>query len=188
LTIDGINLAEFIRKRVLNTKEGADDWKKKKKDQVVGQDIGPGPGPILVPFDKFLPQQQQYAAPNAQVRRLLESFVAHVARYPHPERTAEYKIKSVKVYRVIHAIPQPGAFLHGMEGNDPQLYRPYYLGEFHPDGKLKQEQDPFLYWLLPSVRDNPADLGSPIRSWARKHAGDPEWIWSWDLKRWVEGE
>jgi hypothetical protein len=195
ITIDG-KPAEYIRRRVLHTEEGAEQWRKEKKEQVVGKEVGPGPGALLIPFDRFLPQQQQYAAPASHVRRLLESFVAHVARYPHPDKPDECTIKSVKVYRVIHAIPQPGAFMHGMEANDPQLYRPYYLGEFEAvdnkdlggEWRLKSPQDPFLYWLLPAARDNPTDLNSPIRSWARKHAGDSDWIWRWERKEWVEGD
>jgi hypothetical protein len=190
ISLDGINLADYIRRRVLHTEDGAKEWEKRSKDPVVGKDIGPRPGPLLIPFHRYVPQTQQYQAPAAHVRRLLESFAAHVGeagRYPHPEHP-EYRLKSIKIYRVIHAIAPPAAFMNGMNANDPEFYRPFFLGEFEPDGKLKQEQDPFLYWLLPVLRDNTQDLNSPIRDWARRHAGDRRWIWRWDLQAWVEGE
>ena len=107
----------------------------------------------------------------------------------HPD----WKINKVKVYRVIHRIPEMSAFVNEkMDPRDPTNYWPYYMGEFDPKGNLLDAghvdakgklipADPFLYWMLPILRDRPAhQLKSPIRSWAAKHAGDPDWTYTFD--------
>ncbi|HWY87465.1 MAG TPA: hypothetical protein VNX28_12105 [Gemmataceae bacterium] len=147
---------------------------------------------LKIPFHSSIPYPQQYSKPNANCRALLRSYARHVCLEPHPEH-ANWKIKKVKIYRVVHRIPDVGAFVNeNMDPRDPTNYWPYYMGEFDPkgnpldvsridaEGKL-QPGDPFLYWMLPILRDHPAHLlKTRIKSWAAKHAGDPDWIFIYD--------
>ena len=140
----------------------------------------PSPHP-RIPLHPDIARTQQVHIPSDMAQRLLESFARHVA-----ERYANYedkdkpgvplKFKSVKIYRVVHAIPPVGWFLQELPPNDPTLYRPYYVGNYRADGKQIDEQDPYLYWMLPILRDGPYDDSeAKINDFCRKHAGDANW-------------
>jgi hypothetical protein len=136
--------------------------------------------------------QQQYLPPNDSSRRLLSSYARHVCLAQHPTHP-EWKVKSVKIYRVVHMIPAVGAFvIERVDPRDPENYRPYYMGEYDPAGHLLdiniydvnrniiKRGDPFLFWLLPMLRDQPSQVRSPVKGWVHKHAGDPDWIYQYD--------
>jgi hypothetical protein len=148
---------------------------------------------LLVPYPFFIPIQQQYQKPNANSVALLASYARHVCREKHPEHP-EWKIHSVKIYRVVHMIPEVGAFVNErMDPRDPANYRPYYMGKYNPQGdlldarrfdeggKLINPGDPYLFWLLPNLREPPNHLlKSPIKCWALRHADDADWIYTFD--------
>ncbi len=151
---------------------------------------------LIVPFHPHIPIPQQFLQPNAASLALIKSCARHVALQPHPTH-ADWKIKTIKIYRVVHAFPEPGPFIdERMDPRDPANYRPFYLGAYGPTGelldateydakgKMIKEGDPFLFWLLPMLRDPPTNmLKSPVKSWVAKHAGDPDWIYQFDEKK-----
>jgi hypothetical protein len=154
--------------RLAWTPEGA------KKAAVLGQ--APLQHEILIPMHRDLAPSLQFHHPQIQVKWLMESYVRHVF-HKHAQKHPDRHYTSMRVYRVIHAIPPTGHFLHeNLEANDPATYSPIYMGEYGTDGKLLDKNDPFLYWLLPIQREPPAALFSPIKDWARRHAGDRYWI------------
>ncbi len=160
--------------------------------QVVGKERPEVEG-LLVPYPLFVPLPQQYQQPTASSLALLASYARHVCLAPHPTHK-DWKLHSVKIYRVVHVIPDIGAFVtERMDPRDPINYRPYYMGRYNAkgeildmnkydsQGKLLEPGDPFLFWLLPMLRDPPTYvLKSPIKSWAARHAGDPDWIYTYD--------
>ncbi len=128
----------------------------------------------------------QLREPNPYSKGMLKTYARHVAHaYPHLEQS-ETPVTGVKVYRVIHTIPPARDFANGIDPLDETLYLPYYQGEFDPDGNLKDPQDPFLYWLIPILReDKPsvfrAGVGAArkadrrdyeIKDYFKIHAGD----------------
>ncbi len=125
---------------------------------------------LRIPFHPYVPPSQQYQPAPLSVQPILESYARHACTLPHPEHP-EWRVNSVKVYRVMHMILET-PFLRGVPPNDPEFYRPYYMGEYDTDGILINPNDPFLYWLLPITRDTEGRIGD----YARKHAGDPNWV------------
>jgi hypothetical protein len=95
----------------------------------------------------------QYREPLKFSKRMLESFVRHVAwSYPHLEDPKK-KVIAVKVYRVVHTIPTPRELIErNGRIDDETQYQAYYQGEFDPDGNLVHPEDPLLYWLIPILR------------------------------------
>lgn len=132
-----------------------------------------------IPTHPQIPFIQQLQIPGAPQKMMAASYARHVAHKfaVHPEHP-ELKFKSVKFYRVVHMIPQPIILTNGLPPDDPELYRPIFMGNFDVNGEILEsdQDDPYLYWLLPIVRVRPADPYSPIKDWARMHAGDPNWI------------
>jgi hypothetical protein len=92
----------------------------------------------------------QYREPTPWYsKRILESYARYVARnVPHPTDAAK-KVISVKVYLVIHNILSPKEIVDDIGPETKSLYMPYFMGEFDADGKLKDPNDPYLYWLIP---------------------------------------
>jgi len=98
------------------------------------------------------PIELQYRIPRADISRwLIPSYTKHIAAtYSTPGR----KVISVKLYRVEHRV-LPMQYFIGENPNQknspftPLSYRPYYLGDYTPDGTLRDPQDPMLYWLVP---------------------------------------
>lgn len=130
-------------------------------------------GPLRIPlYHKELPENMQmqeafqYREPMPYSKLMVSSYARHVAHaYPHKGGVA---VKKVKVYRVVHNIPNAPLLLHlherGLGITDPTQYSPYFQGDFDSEGRLLNEQDPYLYWLIPILRV-PADAPqqSPVR-------------------------
>jgi hypothetical protein len=74
-------------------------------------------------------------------------FIAHLKA-----RETGKIVGSVKVYRVIHNLPQPQEIARRIDPTEKNFYYPYYQGEFTPDGELINPNDPYLYWLIPIVK------------------------------------
>jgi hypothetical protein len=111
--------------------------------------------------------------------------VARKAMVEHPD----LKFIKLRFYRVVHVIPPAYLYMQGWDANDPNFFHPYYMGEYAADGTLLSPNDPFLYWMLPVLRDPPVHYRSKIRDWARRHAGDPEWVcesYENGRRRWIE--
>jgi hypothetical protein len=145
-----------------------------------------------IPLHPLIPQAQQVIIPNESSRRMLASYARFVARKyaKHPEH-ADWTFKSVKVYRVIHAIPGVDWYVQHMPPADPVLYRPYYMGNYDSDGEVLDakpgpERDPYLYWLLPILRANMNEPNGEVYDWCRKHAGDTAWVRPAGQTRWVD--
>ncbi len=155
---------------------------------------------LVIPFHPAIAPPQQFLQPNEQSRLLLSSYARHVCRIPHPTHP-EYKIKSVKIYRIEHSfvdMSPMGPFVEDrMDPRHPATYKPFYLGEYDPEGNLLdisqfdlqgnllKAGDPFLFWLLPMLPDDPDDLRgfmakSRIKSWVAVHAGDPDCYYTYD--------
>ena len=131
-----------------------------------------------IPLHPLIPQMQQLQIPDKLSKRRISSYARFVARKfeKNPDDLmANMKVKSVKVYRVIHAIAPASILVNGIAPTDPELYRPYYVGHFDPDGKLIEDNDPYLYWLVPILRKDGNDPMSDIEDYCRLHAGDSHW-------------
>lgn len=142
---------------------------------------GPPTGALRIPFHPLVPQQQQYIIPIQPVKELVSSYAKHVTRLRHPEHP-DWRIQSVKVYRVKHVLAQEGPFMKGVDPREPYFYLPYYYGQYDPDGRLLDPNSPFLYWLVPVLEDN----RRWIFDYARRHAGDPRWVREPENKEWIE--
>ncbi len=156
--------------------------------------------PIVVPYHPLIPVAQQYGRPNETARRLIESYVRHVAKV-NPEPPQElpnrkhFKLKYLKVYRIRHDIPNSDLYAKSdppVSANHPGLYRPFYLGLFDTDGKLLDghfrdgqlvwQNDPLLYWMVPVLlKEN----NLVVYDYCRLHAGDPKWIRMPVTEEWV---
>jgi hypothetical protein len=111
----------------------------------------------------------QYRVPNAYSKRMLESYTRYIAlTTPHPDNKA-MKVTGVRVYRVIHDILLPKDLVGGTDPTKLTTYRPYYQGEYDSDGRLKDPNDPCLYWLIPII-DRPAGQSSK-NVWFRPGVG-----------------
>lgn len=143
-------------------------------------------GPILgveaakqlqIPLRPGVPPSRQVYIPSDASRRMLSSYARYVARKfaRHPEHP-DWEFKSVKIYRVIHFIPPVQWFQNRISPTDPELYHPYYVGNYDRHGELIGDRDPYQFWLIPVLRDDLNNPDSVIRDYARLHAGDPNWI------------
>ncbi len=158
---------KLAARRVAWTPDGA------KLAPIVG--AGPGQNDLLVPLNPSLSKVQQYLPPQAYIRRLLESYARHVLS-KHQAEFPDRNYTHLRMYRVIHRIPPTNLYLIGLDPTDPEFYTPIYFGEYDTKGKLLNPNDPLLYWVLPILRDRQGIVDSPIRDWARRHAGDPHWM------------
>jgi hypothetical protein len=136
---------------------------------------GPLKPEVLVPMNPAFPKIQQFAPPQDYIKRYLQSFARHVIQ-KHQAQFPGRTYTSVRIYRVVHRIIPQQFFFAGLEPTDPEFYTPIYFGEYDPEGTLHHPDDPLLYWQLPILRDKVGIVDSPIRDWARRHAGDPYWI------------
>jgi hypothetical protein len=111
-----------------------------------------GPNGEPIPGHPELPANLQYRPPNDQTRYyVIPSFVRHVADAVtdgHPERVA-----GIRLYRVEHRILGPQELLQHIDPYDPTRYSPYYQGEFDANGRIKNVEDPLLYWVVPITRE-----------------------------------
>lgn len=120
------------------------------------------------------PIPAQYRVPQTHISSyLLPSYVRYLASSNSgPGR----KVVSVKIYRVEHRIVPTAAFVGGLSPHHPTTFKPYYYGEYAPDGKLIDPQDPMLYWLVPVLpKPGGAAPGDPQQKdfddYLSKHAG-----------------
>jgi hypothetical protein len=116
-----------------------------------------------------------YQKPTLDGLQLLSSYARHVLRQPHPEHP-EAKPVAVKIYRVLHRIVRPESLAMGGDPRDWIYYLPYYVGKYDVDGRLMDPHDPFLFWLLPILRERDNDPQSPLLRHIFKHSGDPDWV------------
>jgi hypothetical protein len=105
-----------------------------------------------IPRHPELPDSFQFREPVMFSRKMLESYARYAARhYPHIEKP-EVKVAGVKLYRVVHQVPLPRDLVLRGKIDDETGYLPYYQGEYTPEGKLVNPQDPLLFWMIPILR------------------------------------
>jgi hypothetical protein len=140
---------------------------------VIGRPVE-DPG-LIIRFHPDLPPLNQYQLPNLASKRYVESFARHImhrAAARDPQRSPV----RLKVYRVVHVIPNAMTVAADWDPCYPTLYLPYYMGEFDFEGNMTRNgaEDPFLYWLLPIVKDDP-ERPDHINAYVFRHAGEPAW-------------
>jgi hypothetical protein len=107
---------------------------------------------VGIPPHPLLQETLQYREPTAYSKRMLETYTRFIARHtPHPT-DKEKKVTSIKTYRVLHLILSPNDIKRRTDPDDPTNYYPFFHGEYTPDGKLRNPDDPFLYWMVPIVK------------------------------------
>lgn len=98
---------------------------------------------------------QQYREPHEVSKMTLASVAQRVFHTAPPPRDEQgnikpgVKVKSVKMYRVVHLVLSPQELAAGVSPLDKTKHWPYFMGEFDGDGNLIDDKDPFLYWYLP---------------------------------------
>jgi hypothetical protein len=92
----------------------------------------------------------QHREPNPYSKDMTRTYVRFVSHLE--ERETGKRVAAVKVYRVVHNLPTPKEIAAGVDPTEKNFYYPYYQGEFTPDGHLKNDQDPYLYWVIPIVK------------------------------------
>jgi hypothetical protein len=111
-----------------------------------------------IPPHPDLPANFQFRPPTKHSQNMVASYARYAAGHYRHEKNPDLAVKSVKAYRVVHAIVSAQDFAdpdHPLDPLDPTTYLAYYQGEFDIDGKMLDENDPFLYWLLPIYRERP---------------------------------
>jgi hypothetical protein len=108
-------------------------------------------GKTGIPLHPQFTMQQQYMQPQDRVRyHMLPAFVQHVSKSKEAQHgDPNVKIRFIKVYMVEHQIPTPADLENGVDFYDAPTYKPYFMGEFDTEGKLRDPNDPMLYWLAP---------------------------------------
>jgi hypothetical protein len=176
-------------------------FKLRQECSAFGGQLGIKRPPLIVPFHSVLPVSVQYAKPHPIARNLISSYVRHVAKL-HAEHPEYGTLRWIKVYRVRHDIAPVELFAKTdppLEANDPWTYRAFYMGRYDITGELEDGPhydsvtgnynpgDPFLYWLLPVVRVETAEVSGVYASkdYCRLHAGDAKWILPPNSQEWV---
>jgi hypothetical protein len=129
-----------------------------------------------IPLHPSFPENLQHREPTPYSKRMLQAYARHVARAkPHPSDPGR-KVVGVKIYRVVHRILDPLEMAQGADPAAEPLYFPYYQGEFDAEGRLKDSRDPYLYWLIPILKDEKAtDDRAPGRSSRNTQKETPVW-------------
>jgi hypothetical protein len=105
------------------------------QQQLVEQLLHPHPNMIMA---------RQYQDPQPNSKMLLASYARHLAiTHERLKDDPAYTFHSVKIYRVIHHILEPGELAAGFSPLDKTLFHPYFQGEFDKDGKVVYTPD----WL-----------------------------------------
>jgi hypothetical protein len=136
-----------------------------------------------IPFHPTLLPNQQYREPDEYSKQMLSAYARYAARHFKHLEDPNVPVTAVKLYRVTHGIVAAPQLASEISPLDPTLYLPFYQGEFDPDGRLKDPQDPFLYWLLPIYYDEsrpgpdvrfrvPGQPGDKLVNCLSIHAGD----------------
>ena len=112
-----------------------------------------------IPLHPGFAESFQYREPTPYSKRMLQIYARHVARAMLPPSDPARKVTGVKIYRVVHRILDPLEMAQGANPADEPLYFPYYQGEFDARGQLKDPKDPYLYWLIPILKDEKATRG-----------------------------
>jgi hypothetical protein len=123
----------------------------------------------------------QYRPANRMSMRWTAAYVRHVARTYRHEKKLELPVKSVQVYRVIHNIANAKQIAEGWDPYDPIMHQPFYQGEYQSDGTPKNNlladdglPDPFLFWLIPILRENQREQEWPPTENATGPLGPPK--------------
>jgi len=139
---------------------------KEKKRRQAGDILG-------IPIHPHLMASYQYREPGDYSKRLIGSYVRLLAR-SHPvfvdDNKVAHELKRIKLYRVTHTIIGAPGLASGESPLDLGYYLPYYQGEFTPDGKLVNADDPFLYWVIPILPK--ANAPGQVFNFFAFHAGD----------------
>ncbi len=131
--------------------------------------------PLGIPFNPAEPRESQYLVPNLTARKHLYDFARHIATHYPSLVDPNLKVTGIKIYRVLHKMLEPNQFAHvdpqtllpDMSPEDRWTYRAFYMGEYGPDGLVKNLADPFLFWEIPifleeqSIPAGPG--GAPMR-------------------------
>ncbi len=105
-----------------------------------------------IPLHPNLPESWQFRAPNTWSKLMLSAYARHVAHAYPSEDNPSAKVVGVKVYKVVHAMLNEAQMAEGFSPIDPTFYQPFYMGEFDPEGNLRDATDPYLYWMIPIIR------------------------------------
>ena len=141
------------------TNSGLDEVRRR-RDQVAAG-IVPNQKKIPLPPADYEIAARSYQQPQADaIRYVLPSYAKHIAA----EKTAPgRRVTNVKMYRAEHRIVTAQYYVMlNADPYHPSLYRVYFLGDYAPDGVLKDPDDPMLYWLIPVLMKSP-DL--PYQDW-----------------------
>jgi hypothetical protein len=110
---------------------------------------------LPIPLVSDVDTNSQYREPHDMSKKTLASVAHRVFLTAPPPRDENgnvkpgVKVKSVKLYRVVHLILSPKELADGVSPLEKTKHWAYFMGEFGPDGKLVDEREPFLYWYLP---------------------------------------
>jgi hypothetical protein len=91
----------------------------------------------------------QYREPQETSKRLIASVARRIFWTAPPAPREGVKIRSVKVYRVVHQLLTPLELSQGKSPLEKSKHWPIFYGEFDEHGRLKDSLEPFLYWYLP---------------------------------------
>jgi hypothetical protein len=127
-----------------------------------------------IPMHGLKSQAEQFQLPTAYTKLVLASYARRVARsIPHPTDPA-CKVVSVKLYRLSHAFLSPPAAAQGKDPLDRYFYLPFFMGEYDAGGQLMNPDDPYLYWVIPSMAihpgQDPEDINPYYFEFIERHA------------------
>lgn len=103
-----------------------------------------------IPLHPGIDLPNQRREPNEFSKEMVKTYARYVAHL-RAQETGKI-VAGVKVYRVVHNLPTPKEIAEGIDPTEGHFYYPYYQGEFTSEGQLKNDQDPYLYWLIPIVK------------------------------------
>jgi hypothetical protein len=91
------------------------------------------------------------------------------------EQHPDWTITGLKVYRVEHRILLANQLSEGAHPDDAPQFFPYYQGDYDRDGRIKDEADRYLFWLLPIEKVKPEGGGKEgLVNYLKKQSGDED--------------